>query len=69
MTINPARLYNLESGVIEEGKVADIVIFNEDEEVIYNDFYSKSSNTPFKGEKLFGKVKYTICNGEIVYNN
>ncbi|MFI3209448.1 MAG: dihydroorotase [Peptostreptococcaceae bacterium] len=66
MTINPAKLYNFDSGVIELNKKADIVIFNE-EEVLYDTFVSKSSNTPFKDQKLFGKVKYTICNGKIVY--
>ncbi len=67
MTINPARLYNLDSGYIKEGSSADIVIFNPDEEVIYDKFLSKSSNTPFINQKLFGKVKYTICKGKIVY--
>ena len=57
MTINPARLYNLDSGYIKEGSSADIVIFNPDEEVIYDKFLSKSSNTPFINQKLFGKSK------------
>lgn len=69
MTINPAKLYNLEKGNIEEGEIADIIIFNQDEEFIINSFYSKSENSPFKGKKLFGKVKYTICNGKIVYED
>lgn len=67
MTINPARLYNLESGSIEEGKVADIVIFDENEEFVVDKFVSKCENTPFKGHKLFGKVKYTICGGKAVF--
>lgn len=67
MTINPAKLYNLDSGNIKEGSIADIVIFNPDEEIIYDKFLSKSSNTPFINQKLFGKVKYTICKGKIVY--
>lgn len=67
MTINPAKLYNLDSGYIKEGSIADIVIFNPDEEIIYDKFLSKSSNTPFTNQKLFGKVKYTICKGKIVY--
>ncbi len=70
MTINPAKFYNLESGTIEEGKFADIVIFDENEEwTVPEKFASKASNTPFIGEKLYGKVKYTICNGKIVYRD
>lgn len=69
MTINPARLYNLESGSIEEGKVADIVVFDENEEFLVDKFVSKSENTPFKGYKLFGKVKYTICGGKVVFED
>lgn len=69
MTINPARLYNLEKGSLHEGAIADIVIFNPNEEWLVEDFYSKSSNTPFIGQKLVGKIKYTICNGKIIYED
>lgn len=67
MTINPAKLYKLNAGEIKESKPADIVIFDMEEEYEVKDFDSKSSNSPYIGEKLFGKVKYTIVNGEIVY--
>ncbi len=66
MTVNPAKLYNIESG-IAEGKKCDLVIFDIDEKWIVNEFYSKSSNSPFVGKELYGKVKYTICNGKVVY--
>lgn len=69
MTYNPARLYNLESGSIIEGGVADLVIFNLNEKYIVDEFASKSTNTPFIGAELYGKIKYTICNGKIVYEN
>lgn len=69
MTINPAKLYNLDRGYIKEGAIADILIFNPDEEWIVKDFDSKSSNSPFIGEKLLGKVKYTISEGKIVYTD
>ena len=69
MTINPAKLYNLEAGSIEEGKAADIVIFDPKEKWIAGDYASKGENTPFTGMELTGKVKYTIYNGNVVYND
>ena len=69
MTSNPAELYNLDLGYICEGAKADIVIFDENREfTVPNTFASKAVNTPFIGEKLFGKVEFTICNGKIVYS-
>lgn len=67
LTINPSNYYKLDRGDISVGKVADICIFNPDEEYTVEKFHSKSSNSPFIGWKLFGKVKYTICGGKIVY--
>lgn len=66
---NPAKILGIEKGEISEGKIADITIFNPNEEYVYQkeDIVSKSKNTPFIGKKLKGKVYYTIVNGEIVY--
>ncbi len=69
MSLNPAKLYNLEKGYLSEGAVADIVIFDEYEKWTVSTFQSKSSNSPFIGEELYGKVKYTICNGTVVYRD
>lgn len=69
LTINPAKLYKLETGRIKEGLPADLVIFDENEEYTVEKFKSKSSNSPYIGKKLYGKVKYTICNGKIVYKD
>ena len=70
MTINPAKLYNLSTGSIEIGNIADIVIFNPEEKWIVSDkFASKAKNTPFIGKELFGKVKYTICRGKLVFED
>lgn len=69
MTSNPAALYKLPGGDISEGKPADIVIFDPEEEWTVSEFASKSSNTPFTGEDLPGIVRYTICGGKIIYEN
>lgn len=69
MTINPARLYHLPYGTIEECAAADFVLFNPDETWIPTEYASKSSNSPFTGKELYGKIKYTICRGKIVYQD
>ena len=69
MSLNPARLYNLNAGRLGIGCVADIVLFDPDEEWIADEYVSKSSNTPFTGMKLTGRVKYTITDGRIVYSH
>lgn len=67
MTVNPARLYQFDCGDIAEGKAADLVIFDPNQIQTIEKFASKASNSPFLGAQLFGKVRYTICNGHIVY--
>lgn len=69
MSLNPAKLYGLDRGYIDEGTDADLVIFSEGERWKVESFASKSSNSPFLGEELYGKVKYTICAGKIVYED
>ena len=68
---NPAKLIKIDKGSIEEGKIADITIFDPNEEYIYKkeNIVSKAKNSPFIGRKLKGKVKYTIVSGKIVYQD
>ena len=48
--------------------LCDLVIFADKEKrQVTADFKSKAANSPFVGEELTGSVKYTICDGEIVY--
>ena len=67
MSTNPAVFYRLTPGSISFGKVADLVIFGENETWTVDSFASKASNSPFKGWELPGRIHYTICRGEIVY--
>ena len=69
MSLNPAKLYRLPAGRLEVGAPADLVLFDPDEEWVVKDFASKSTNSPFVGETLTGKVKYTICGGKVVYHD
>ncbi len=71
MSLNPAILYHLEDtkGRIGKGADADLVIFDPDEEWTVTQFASRSDNSPFIGERLYGKVKYTICGGRVAYRD
>lgn len=69
MSVKPAELYNIDTANISEGKPADIVIFDPNEKWIAGDYASKAENTPFTGMEMIGKVKYTICNGRIAYED
>ncbi len=69
LTAKPAAMYNIDRGDLRVDGPADIVIFNPDEKWVVTGFQSKSQNSPFLGEELTGKVKYTICQGEVVYKD
>ena len=71
MSLNPARLYHLDCGRLEEGRPADLVIFDPEKvwTVKAEEFASKSANSPFVGEELTGKVTYTICKGKVIYED
>ena len=71
ITINPATLYKFDRGTLSVGKAADITIADVNEKwvVTEDDIKSKSCNTPFLGEELTGRIKYTICDGKTVYRN
>ena len=67
MSLNPATLYKLDCGRMEEGAPADFVIFDENEKWVVDSFASKATNSPFLGAELTGRVRYTICDGKVVY--
>lgn len=69
MSASPAALLGLRKGRISVGDDADIVVFDPEEEWVIDreKFASKGRNTPFHGRTVRGKVKYTIANGRIIY--
>lgn len=68
MTSDPAKIFNLTSGVIEPGAVADLAVIDPNLEwtVDAKDFYTRGSHCPFVGRQLKGKAVATIVNGKIV---
>lgn len=69
MSLAPSQMYHLPYGRIEEGAVADMIIFDEEKQVTFDRFVSRSSNSPFLGQTFYGTIDMTICKGEIAYKN
>lgn len=69
MTRKPAEIVKLLAGTLAEGAAGDVCLFDPDEEWVYHakKGFSKSSNSPWNGETLKGRVKTTIVDGRIVY--
>lgn len=69
MSYNPARVLGSDRGSLQEGRPADVVIFDPQAEytIDKNDFVSMGKNTPFHGRKVKGRVTATIVDGQIVY--
>lgn len=69
MTENVAKIFNLESGILEENKLADLVVIDLEKEFTIDreKFLSKGKNTPYDKERVNGIPVLTICDGKIVY--
>ena len=69
MSLNPAEMYGIDAGKLAENKNADLLVFDPDREWKIEKFASKSQNSPFKNEKLIGKIELTMCQGKILYED
>ena len=71
VTVNPARILNIDAGHLSPGAAADICIFDPEcyWKVEASALQSQGKNTPFLGMELQGKVRYTLVNGRIVYQS
>lgn len=73
MSYNPAKILGIDDkrGRIEEGMVADVVIFDPSEELVIDagKFRSKATNTPFDGKLVKGRVNCTILGGNVVFDS
>lgn len=71
MSKQAGDIFNLNLGRILVGTNADLALFDL-ESAFYVDedyFASKSKNSPFIGQKLFGETKLTMMDGNIVFDN
>lgn len=71
MSSRPAEIIGLDRGDLSPGKAADVTIIDVEKAFTVNsdDFLSKAENSPFIGAELFGKVLYTIADGEIIWES
>ena len=69
MTYNPARILNIETGIIKEKAEADLSIFDASYPWKVNPeaFHCKSKNSPFDGMLVEGKNIMTFVRGRLVY--
>ena len=69
MSTGPCQILGVPGGNLSVGMPADIVIADmaSESKIDKNTFISKGKNTPFDGANVYGRVFYTIVNGEIVY--
>ncbi len=70
LTRQPARVLGLTAGTLAAGAAADICLFDPKERWTYDARagFSKSSNSPWHGRTLTGRVKTTIVDGRVVFD-
>ena len=70
LTINPAKILQINKGTLEKGSDGDICVLDLDAPWVVKaeKLKSKSKNTAIEGRKLQGKILMTFLNGELVFN-
>ena len=69
LTINPAKILGIDSPSLEEEKVADFIVFDENEPHTIKQENLKTSPTSFDGNKIHGKILATYINGQVAFMN
>jgi dihydroorotase len=69
VTLRPAKILGIDAGHIGVGAAADICVFDPVEYWLVEPSALKSQgkNTPFIGQEMQGRVRYTLVDGQIVY--
>lgn len=69
VTLQAAEILGLDAGHLSVGAIADVCVFDPKSywKVEPRALKSQGKNTPFHGMELQGKVRYTLTNGQIIY--
>ncbi|MBL0038803.1 MAG: dihydroorotase [Nitrosomonadales bacterium] len=71
ITLQPARILGLDAGHLSVGAAADVCVFDPDKywKVESAALKSQGKNTPFIGMELQGRVRYTLVDGQLIYQS
>lgn len=71
ITCDAARILGVPAGSLEPGATADVCVFDpQDSFVVSREaLKSQGKNTPFLGLELPGRVRYTLLDGHVAYEN
>jgi dihydroorotase len=71
LTTGPARIMAIDAGHLSVGQTADVCVFDPSAfwRVERNALRSQGKNTPFLGLEVPGKVRYTLVNGQVVFES
>ena len=71
ITLQPALILGLDAGHLSVGAPADVCVFDPDQywKVEPAVLKSQGKNTPFIGMELQGRVRYTLVDGQLIYQS
>ncbi len=71
VTSGPARILNIPYGELAVGRAADVCIFDPDAawRLEHAAMHSRGRNTPFLAWEMRGRVRYTLRDGQIIYQS
>jgi dihydroorotase len=71
VTSAPARILGEDTGVLQAGRKADLVVFDPQQSWVVDaaTLASSGKNSPFIGQELTGRARWTLVGGEIRYDS
>jgi len=71
MSCAPARVFKLPGGSLRRGSAADVTVFDVQKKWLVEPsrFKSKGRNTPYAGQALQGRTRYTLVGGLVVHRD